>query len=190
MKLRFGWLFAAAVLLMIGGFAGWFYGGFYPIGADVPHNRLTYSVLELVREQSVARAARHVTIPENMDSPDRLLTGGADYNDMCAQCHLKPGRSASDFSVGLYPAPPNLAVKQGDIGSRNYSETEAIKRRFWIIKHGIKASGMPAWKYHHDDERIWSMVAFIERLPELSAAQYQILTAKNNTAEHSSNEHH
>jgi nitrite reductase/ring-hydroxylating ferredoxin subunit len=39
---------------------------------------------------------------------------------------------------------------------------------------------MPAWGPTHDDQRIWNMVAFLQRLPDLSAAQYQILTARGN----------
>ncbi|HJU38766.1 MAG TPA: nuclear transport factor 2 family protein, partial [Tahibacter sp.] len=47
------------------------------------------------------------------------------------------------------------------------------------IKHGIKASGMPAWGPTHDDARIWAMVAFLEKLPTLSQDEYQILTARD-----------
>jgi mono/diheme cytochrome c family protein len=56
------------------------------------------------------------------------------------------------------------------------SEEAAARRDFWIIKHGIKASGMPAWGKTHDDERIWNMVAFLKRLPDLNENQYRILT--------------
>lgn len=55
-------------------------------------------------------------------------------------------------------------------------------QKFWIITHGIKASGMPAWGPGHDDERIWNMVAFLQRLPRLTAEQYQILTARSNSS--------
>jgi len=101
---------------------------------------------------------------------------------MCAGCHLKPGKTESDFTLGLYPAPPNLTLTGDRHGHEHAGDTdnddEAIKRQFWIIKHGIKASGMPAWGPGHDDQRIWNMVAFLQRLPELSPQQYQILTAR------------
>ena len=85
----------------------------------------------------------------------------------------------SDFSEGLYPMPPNLSKKNDEHGhSHELSEAETASRQFWIIKHGIKASGMPAWGPGHDDERIWSMVAFLQRLPDLSTEQYQIITAR------------
>ena len=164
--------------VFIGG-VGFIYSGIYPIGADVPHNKLTYWVLETLREQSISRAVKGIVPPNNLSDPDRLLAGGADYNDMCASCHLKPGKVQSDFSMGLYPKPPNLSKKNDEHGhSHELSEAETASRQFWIIKHGIKASGMPAWGPGHDDERIWSMVAFLQRLPDLSTEQYQIITAR------------
>ncbi len=163
------------------------YSGVYPVGADVPHNRFTYWLLETLREQSVARAATGIRIPANLDTSDRLLAGGADYNDMCAGCHLKPGQKESDFTIGLYPSPPNLAktadAHGNEQGGKAEMQEEAIRRQFWVIKHGIKASGMPAWGPTHDDERIWNMVAFLQRLPSLSEVQYQILTARRGKTE-------
>ena len=179
-------LVVTAVIVLVGG--GLFlYSGLYPMGADVPHNRLTYWLLETLRERSVTRAANDIDIPDDLNVSKRLLAGGADYNDMCAGCHLKPGRSESDFTLGLYPAPPNLALP-GDEHEHEHANgsgnsNAATKRQFWIIKHGIKASGMPAWGPGHDDERIWNMVAFLKRLPELSSDQYQILTARGQDTE-------
>ena len=181
--------------IMLFGAVAFIYSGLYPMGADTPHFKATTWALETLREQSIARAASDLVVPEDIEAPDRLLAGGADYNDMCSSCHLKPGKTSSDFTLGLYPAPPNLALSHAE-HPHSDSEEEADKRRFWIIKHGIKASGMPAWKNFwvikhgikasgmpawapgHDDERIWNMVAFIKRLPELTPDQYQILTAR------------
>ena len=163
---------AAGVAAVTG--VGFLYSGLYPMGADDHHNDLTYWALETLRERSVDRASSGIEVPADLDRSERLLAGGADYNDMCAGCHLKPGKDESDFTLGLNPAPPNLTQPhQGeeDLESR-------AQHRFWVIKHGIKASGMPAWGPNHDDERIWSMVAFLRRLPELSPEQYQVLTAR------------
>lgn len=173
-------LLAITVIVIAAGTA-FLYSGWYPMGADVPHNRVTYWMLETLRERSIARAAANLEVPADLDSSDRLLSGGADYNDMCAGCHLKPGKTQSDFTLGLYPAPPSL-TRNDDGGGTNKAQDQ---RRFWIIKHGIKASGMPAWGPSHDDERIWNMVAFLKRLPELTPEQYQILTARgDDQAEH------
>ena len=133
-----------------------------------------------MRERSIARAASDIIVPD-LSSSDLLLKGGADYNDMCTSCHLKPGLESSDMSIGLYPSPPNLTSRLDEHGhdhQNSVSSDEAARRNFWIIKHGVKASGMPAWGPTHDDDRIWAMVAFMQKLPELSSAQYQILTTR------------
>ena len=152
--------------------SGFVYSGIYPIGADVPHNQLTYWLLETIRDRSILRASDKIEVPD-LSSPAMLLSGGADYHDMCSGCHLKPEMTQSDMSVGLYPVPPNL-VKLSD----EHDPEQAAQRNFWIIKHGVKASGMPAWGPTHDDGRIWAMVAFLQKLPALTADQYQIITAR------------
>ncbi len=169
-------LLTAIIMLLAG--LGFIYSGVYPMGADVPHNRLTYRALETLREQSIARAAADIQVPDLSDA-ELLLAGGPDYNDMCAQCHLKPGVKRSDMSIGLYPSPPSLSLALDDHEHTHAGGNAAsAKRQFWIIKHGIKASGMPAWGPTHDDQRIWAMVAFIQKLPTLTPEQYQILTAR------------
>lgn len=157
---------------------GFIYSGLYPIGADTPHSRPVYWVLETLRERSIARAASDIAVPP-LDDPQMLLAGAADYDAMCADCHLKPGTAGSDLSAGLYPAPPNLATPADSHGHEHAEDSQAVRRQFWIIKHGIKASGMPAWGPTHDDRRIWAMVAFLQRLPNLTRVQYQILTARD-----------
>ncbi len=166
---------SVVVTALLGGLA-FLFSGLYPIGADVPHNRLTYWALDTLRERSVERASEGIEVPD-LDDPALLLSGGADYNEMCTGCHLKPGKEKSDLSQGLYPAPPNLSKRHVHEGEDVSAEQEA-REHFWIIKHGIKASGMPAWGKTHDDARIWAMVAFIQRLPSLTPLQYQILTAR------------
>jgi cytochrome c553 len=150
------------------------YSGLYQIGADVPHNKGTFWLLETLRERSVAKAAAKVPVPDDLSSPARLLRGGPDYNEMCVSCHLSPFTSETDFTKGLYPSPPDLTK----ISSQKLNEKQRDQRRFWIIKHGIKASAMPSWAPGHDDQRIWDIVAFLKKLPELSPDQYQILTAR------------
>ncbi len=175
---------AVVTVIVLIAAAAFLYSGLYPMGADKPHYQATEWILQTLREQSIARSASDVAVPENLNDSNRLLAGGADYNDMCSSCHLKPGKISSDFSLGLYPTPPNLALEE-NLNRYSESENAADKRRFWIIKHGIKASGMPAWAPGHDDERIWNMVAFLKRLPMLTANQYQVLTARtNNSAKH------
>lgn len=160
------------------------YSGWYPMGADTPHTKMTFWALETLREQSVARASAELEVPP-LSGAKQLLAGGADYNDMCASCHLKPGTLQSDLSIGLYPKPPNFSQPEGDKNaSADEDSSEQARHYFWVIKHGIKASGMPAWGLTHDDDRIWSMVAFLQKLPDLSPEQYQIITARKDDSAH------
>lgn len=179
----FKWITGLVLLVVVGGL-GFLYSGWYPMGADVPHNRLTYWTLETLRERSITRSIRDLKVPA-LDDPQMLIAGGADYNDMCAGCHLQPGKRDSEFTLGLYPQPPNLAMSAASHGhahdngdSAHGDATASAARQFWIIKHGIKASGMAAFGKTHDDDRIWAMVAFLQKLPTLDAVQYQILTAR------------
>src|SRR3546814_19106280 len=73
----------------------------------------------------------------------------------------------SELSQGLYPQAPELA-KHSHLGPAE---------QFWIIKHGVKLSAMPRWGKTHPDPLIWDMVAFVRRLPGMSAAEYQRLVA-------------
>ena len=165
------------VVLGISSAATVMYSGVVNVAADEPHSDFVYWLLEETRESSIKKAAKTIEIPD-LSEPELLLTGGVDYEFMCSSCHLKPGQSESDMSIGLYPAPPNLTLSiEEHVGHEHEDDEQASRKSFWVIKHGIKASGMPAWGKTHDDERIWAMVAFIKRLPTLTKEQYQILTA-------------
>lgn len=96
-----------------------------------------------------------------------VLKGAAHYSAMCVNCHLAPGIVDTEIRSGLYPRPPNLSKYQVD-----------PKVAFWVTKHGIKMSGMAAWGVSHDDATIWSIVAFINRLPQMSQKQYREIVAK------------
>ena len=175
-------LLATGAIAALGGVA-FLYSGVYNMGADDKHVKPVYWALETLRERSIAVRASKIEVPP-LDDPQMLLAGGADYNDMCSGCHLKPGKTSSDIASGLYPQPPNLAMGaaehgHGEADGDAHGDAKAsAARQFWIIKHGIKASGMAAFGPTHDDARIWAMVAFLQKLPTLDATQYQILTAR------------
>jgi mono/diheme cytochrome c family protein len=165
------------IVLAVGVAATVIYSGMVNVAADQPHSEFVYRLLEETRENAISRAAKAIEVPDLTD-PELLLSGGVDYEFMCSSCHLKPGQFESDMSLGLYPAPPNLAVAENHQTNSKNGDNEVIERNnFWVIKHGIKASGMPAWGITHDDQRIWAMVAFIKQLPTLTPEQYQVLTA-------------
>ena len=157
-------LSALIILLAIAAFAGTLiYSGVYNIGADSPHLRTVYSLLEELREKSVASHARGIAVPADLNDRKRVAAGAALYAEMCTGCHLGPGLERTEMSQGLYPPAPELA--RGDALSP--------AEQFWTIKHGVKLTAMPAWGKTHSDELIWNMVAFIRQLPKMSPEQYK-----------------
>lgn len=166
---------ALASLLIVGGVI-WF--GMYNIAADDPHTRPVYSMLQVLRERSITARSRDLHPPPNLSDPARIRQGAGNYNAMCTGCHLSPGMAETELSQGLYPAPPNLSK----------GEVDNPAHHFWVIKHGIKASGMPAWGKSMNDEYIWNMVAFLGELPQLDAAQYQAMVADSGGHAHGGGE--
>ena len=151
--------------------------GIYNMAADDPHMKPTYNMLQILRERSIAVRAGKLQVPADLKTAARIKQGAGNYNAMCMGCHLAPGMADTELSKGLYPVPPNLTKK--DVGA-----AEA----FWVIKHGIKASGMPAWGKSMQDEYIWNMAAFLQELPRLSPEQYQALVASSDGHAHGGGE--
>lgn len=146
--------------------------GAYNFAADVQHSRPVFSAIEFARERSVRVRAADIKIPP-LDDKAALVKGAGNYEAMCAQCHLVPGKADTELSRGLYPSPPNLSKVTVQPGEA-----------FWTVKHGIKASGMPAWGKSMSDEDIWHLVAFVRKLPELNASQYSAMVKSSSGHSH------
>lgn len=142
------------------------YSGVYNIGADDHHWSVTFQLLQSVRDRSIHLRSKNLKVP-NLGDPRLVLQGAGQYAAMCTGCHLAPGVEHSEMRAGMYPQPPNLSELHVD-----------PRDAFWVIKHGIKMSAMPAWGGNHDDAEIWSMVAFLQKLPDLTPQQYKEVVAK------------
>ncbi|HEV2680033.1 MAG TPA: cytochrome c [Rhodanobacter sp.] len=142
------------------------YSGIYNIGADDHHTKPVYALMQTLRDRSIEQHAKNLAVP-NLDDPQLILKGAGQYAAMCTGCHLAPGMADSEIRPGLYPQPPELSKFRPD-----------PREAFWVIKHGIKMSAMPAWGGSHDDATIWSMVAFLQKLPGMTPAQYKDIVAK------------
>ena len=162
-----GMLIAAAVI----------WSGIYNVGADDPHWSATYRALEVARKRSIAVRAADIQVPDLSDV-ELIRNGAGNYNAMCVTCHLSPGAQETELSVGLYPRPPRWdALGQTD-----------PREAFWVLKHGIKASGMPAWGKSMDDRYLWGMVAFMQQFPGMTAEQYQARVAASDGHSHGGGE--
>ncbi len=142
--------------------------GTYNFAADAPHDARTSAIVEYARERSIARRIRDLEVPR-LDDAAQVAEGAGHYAAMCTGCHLAPGLSDTELRRGLYPQPPDLTKRRA--GS-------SPQRSFWILKHGLKLTGMPAWGTTHDDASLWGIVAFLEKLPDMSAGDYAALTRK------------
>jgi mono/diheme cytochrome c family protein len=142
------------------------YSGIYNIGADDHHTKPVFTVLQTLRNQSIHIRSKDIVVP-NLNDPQLILKGAGQYAAMCTSCHLTPGMKDSEVSVGMYPQPPNLSQMRID-----------PQDAFWVIKHGLKMSAMPAWGGSHDDATIWSLVAFTQKLPKMTPQEYKDIVAK------------
>jgi mono/diheme cytochrome c family protein len=139
--------------------------GSFDVAADKPHSQPVFWLMDTVRERSVAIRAADIVVPGDLAEAKRIASGAAQYDEMCSLCHLAPGMKRTEISRGLYPRAPEL---------RRKSDLTPAEQ-FWVVKHGLKMTGMPAWGVTHDDELLWDVVAFLRKLPDLTADQYQTL---------------
>ena len=154
----------AAGLLGALGAALFVESGFYNIGADDHHTKAVLALITQLRNRSIESRLGSIK-PQLQATPAMIKAGAEHYAALCAGCHLAPGQLKSDLRAGLYPHPPNLAQE----------EMQESRRAFWIVKHGIKMSAMPAWGKTLDDDAIWDVVAFVRRMPNLTPEEYQQL---------------
>lgn len=143
------------------------WSGIYNIAASSPHTQPVYTLLERTMQQSVRLRARDVQ-PPALDAPGLFERGAACYQHRCELCHGGPGVAQNDLALGMQPVPGPLV---------NVNLRFNTRELYWITRNGITMSGMPAWKLQLSEHDTWALVAFIERLPQLSPAAYQQLMA-------------
>src|SRR5690606_23455054 len=113
------------------------------------HWAVTEKFITWVRESSIKVRAEEVEIPE-LDEENLLGKGFVHFDAMCTECHLAPGKQPTELAQGLYPEAPvfhDRAPVTGEV-EKQY----LLKKYFWVIKHGIKMTAMPAWGVTHSDE--------------------------------------
>ena len=175
-------LLGAASVIGLGALAGFGYieNGRLDFAADSAHSDGVTKLIAWAREQSINKQAKDIVPPADLANAERIRRGAGNYEAMCVGCHLSPGAEDSEIRKGLYPEPPNLSLP-----AATPEASGGDGRRFWIIKHGIKGSAMPAWaKGGMDDEAIWDLTAFIKVLPKLSANEYQASVAASEGHSH------
>ena len=141
------------------------YLGVYNVAADDPHWPIVKNFLGMTMDRSVAARDGDIEVPDLKD-PKMIAAGAAEYDSMCTACHLAPGMDENKLRAGLYPKPPSFAKRR---------RPGNPKEQFWIIKHGIKMTGMPAWGASYPDADLWKIVAFFQTMPGMTPENYKSL---------------
>jgi len=144
------------------------YGGLYDVAASEQHLQPTFTVMEVAMKQSVRLRASAIPTPP-LDDEQMVLRGAACFRDKCVACHGAPGVAQDDFGKSMQPLPGPLVD-----APRHWKPREL----YWVTRHGVKMSGMPAWEHRLTEAELWSVVAFLQRLPQLNAQQYAQLVTR------------
>lgn len=180
MKILFGMILGLAATAL----GAWAYlvTGSFNVAATVPPGPTEKKLAQFVLDRSVARRAPRATNPV-APSAEVRRNGLEHYRHMCVTCHGAPGVDASEAGAGLNPAPPDLTLER--VQKRTDGEL------FWLTQNGIRMTGMPGFGPTHDDTEIWKIVAFLRRLPELTAEEQAALRkGPGDAAETEAQPHH
>lgn len=154
----------SVIALLIVGYLIFIYSGIYNISAMVHHDKLTHWMMNTVRENSIKyNTENDIKMPDLSDT-SLIRMGFVHFREMCVGCHGGPDIEQSEIAKGLYPNPSILSKAAKDW---------TPQQLFWIIKNGLKMTGMPAFGITHTDDMIWAIVAFTKKLPTLTKEQYQ-----------------
>jgi mono/diheme cytochrome c family protein len=161
------------LLLLILAGLGWWYVRVHGFSARAEPLAVEEAVAERLRRLSVPAGDRDLKNPLPANA-EILADGRAHFADHCAICHGNDGRGETEIGQGLYPKAPNMR----DHGTQQLTDGEI----FYIIKNGVRFTGMPAWgdpDSRTDDESNWKLVHFIRHLPKLTATEIQEMERLN-----------
>jgi mono/diheme cytochrome c family protein len=139
--------------------------GWLDVSAIPPPSRFEEWFLGGAADRSIEARAKPVSVER--DDRGLLASGLEHYNGMCITCHGAPGLAPSEIERGLNPPAPRLWSDD----SQSMTDGEL----YWIVKNGIRMTGMPAFGPTHDEAELRAIVAFVRRLPKLRDGEYAAL---------------
>ncbi len=178
MRLPVIFLAILCVLAAAAAFLVW--SGVYNIAANVPHWNITRWCLEQIRERSISAHSKGIIVPPLKDLM-LINTGFRHYHAMCRLCHKAPGYPRTEISQGLYPTPPDFTAKE--------TKLPGDAEVFWIVRNGIKMTGMPAFGSTHSEMNLWGIVLFVKRLSNMKPEEYAAM-AKVSELDREMDHHH
>jgi mono/diheme cytochrome c family protein len=158
--------FLATLALFLVSVIGYLRLGTAEVRGDVLAPRWQSRLLQLAVHASVQRSAPKVQSPvPHTDAV--LIAGGKLYLEGCAGCHGRPGRP---LRTRVWFSPPPQFAHAGT----QYSESELS----WIIKHGIRRTGMSAYGPSFTEEQLWTLAEFVGRMKDLPPSVQEALQPK------------
>jgi mono/diheme cytochrome c family protein len=158
--------FLITIVLVPAGLAGYLRLGLADVRGDVHAPAWQSALMHFAVRASVRRRAPRTQNPPSHTDAD-LIAGGKLYLDGCAGCH--GGLASRPLTRPLFTPPPRFAL----VGTP-YSESES----FWIIKHGIRRTGMSAYG-DYTDRQIWALAEFAKGMKDLPPSVRTALEPKN-----------
>jgi cytochrome c553 len=156
-------LWTAVAIVLLGLAVAW--SGVISVGASSGHWAVTDWFLHWAMRNS-ARTQAALFVDEPASDAAGLVSAAGHFAVNCAPCHGAPGERRSTVMQAATPPPPELA---------DNIDTYRDRELFWIIKHGVKFTAMPAWPAQDRDDEVRRMAAFVRRLPRMGAAEYRAL---------------
>lgn len=160
--LRLGLPWAAGLATVGVAGLGVVFTGAFNTTASTPHPAPIAWATHLTMTNAVKRNAGRLPAPPSFTAAD-VRAGARTYDANCAVCHGAPGISRAPWISGMTPSPPFLLD-----AARNWTPNEL----FWIVRYGVRMTGMPAWDRTLSERDVWNLVAFLDALPGMSATDY------------------
>ncbi len=131
--------------------------GFVDPRADKEVSLLESKIAMPALDAAVDRRASEVHNP--VQSQDANLTAGMKvYQTNCASCHGDIHHPRGPLADSLYPRAPQFLEDAPDMPEN---------QNFYIIQHGVRMSGMPAWKQVLNEQEIWQVTTFLSHMDKL-----------------------
>jgi thiosulfate dehydrogenase len=146
--------------------------GYVDFGADRQASFLERNLGMAAVDASTDRRAPDVKNPVS-PTEENLVAGAQLYLNHCAGCHGVPSNRESQFSKSFFPVAPGFFKDTPDMPEN---------QNFYIIEHGIRWTGMPAWNQTLSDGQVWQLVTFLSSMEKLPPAALKVFEPTAQTA--------
>jgi mono/diheme cytochrome c family protein len=146
------------------------YSGIYNVAASSPDSPAVAWLLHTTYQHSMQARSRDIAIPTGLETARTVQAGGLFFKENCAICHGAPGETRTSISMGLVPQPPYLL---------SADRLNKPAQMFWVIKNGVKMTGMPAFGKTESDQVIWQVAAFLHAERGVAVQGFEILAGQS-----------